>query len=72
MSENSPIKLLVLDVEKYGPQVKSLLEAVARMTAKDDLYRKVQGKAATVLAAYGDDKRVKKVAGRFLDGEPLE
>ncbi len=69
---NYALSLLVLDVEKYGPQVKSLLEAVARMTAKDDLYRKVQGKAATVLAAYGDDKRVKKVAGRFLDGEPLE
>jgi len=41
------------------------------MPAEDDLYRKVQSKAAKILAAYGDDKRVEKLAERFLDGEPL-
>jgi len=55
----------------YGPQVKPILEAVATMPAEDDLYRKVQSKAAKILAAYGDDKRVEKLAERFLDGEPL-
>lgn len=69
---NYALSLLVLDVETYGPQAKPIFEAVATMTANDDLYRKVQSKAATVLAAYGDDKKVKKLAGRFLDGEPLE
>ena len=42
------------------------------MPAGDDLYKKVQSKAAKVLAAFGDEKRVKKMAERFLDGEPLE
>ena len=69
---NYALSLLVLDVETYGPQVKPLLEAVATMTAKDDLYSKVQGKAAMVLAAYGDDRQVKRLAERFLDGKVLE
>lgn len=69
---NYALSLLVLDVDTYGPQVQPILEAVAVIPAQDDLSRKVQGKAATVLAAYGDDRKVKKLAGRFLDGEPLE
>ena len=69
---NYALSLLVLDVERYGPQVQPILEAVATMPANDDLYRKVQSKAAKVLAAYGDDRKVKKFAGRFLDGEALE
>jgi len=69
---NYAMALLVLDPETYGPQVKPILEAVAIMSADDDLYRKVQGKAAKVLAAYDDDKKVKKLAGRFLDGKALE
>ncbi|WP_026942708.1 hypothetical protein [Hellea balneolensis] len=69
---NYALSLLVLDVEAYGPQVAPILEAVATMPANDDLYRKVQSKAAKVLAAYVDDKRVKKLAEWFLDGEPLE
>lgn len=69
---NYAMSLLVLDVEVYGPQVEPILQAVATLPAPDDLYRKVQEKAAKVLAAYGDDKRVKKLAARFLDGEPLE
>ena len=69
---NYAMSLLVLDVPYYGPQVKPILESVATMTARDDLYRKVQGKAAKVLAAYEDEKKTKKLAGRFLDGEPLE
>ena len=69
---NYALSLIVLDVETYGPQVKPVLEAVATMPANDDLYRKVQNKAATVLAAYGDDKKVDKLAGRFLDGKALE
>lgn len=68
---NYALSLLVCDVETYGPQVKPILEAVATMPAEDDLYRKVQSKAAKILAAYGDDKRVEKLAERFLDGEPL-
>lgn len=69
---NYAMSLLVLDVEAYGPQVKPILEAVATMSAEDDLYRKVQGKAAKVLTVYSDDKKVEKLAGRFLDGKPLE
>jgi len=69
---NYALSLLVLDVETYGPQIKPILEAVAFMPADDDLYRKVQGKAAIILATYGDDKKVKKLAGRFLDGKALE
>ena len=69
---NYAMAFLVLDVETYSPQMKPILEAVAAMPANDDLYKKVQSKAATVLAAYGDDKRVKKLAGRFLDGKALE
>jgi len=69
---NYAMALLVLDPETYGPQVKPILEAVATMPAGDDLYRKVQDKAAMILATYGDDKKVKKLAGRFLDGESLE
>ena len=69
---NYALSLLVLDVEKYAPQVKPILEAVTSMPAGDDLYKKVQGKAAKVLVAYGDDKRVKKLAERFLDGKALE
>lgn len=68
---NYALSLLVLDVEKYAPQVAPLLEAVAGMPAGDDLYKKVQMKAAKVLAAFGDEKRVEKLAERFLDGEPL-
>jgi len=69
---NYAMALLALDGKAYKAQAKPILEAVAAMPANDDLYRKVQEKAATVLAAYGDDKKVKKLAGRFLDGEPLE
>ena len=69
---NYAMSLLVLDVKHYGPQVKPILEAVAIMPAADDLYRKVQEKAAKILSAYGDDKRVKKLAARFLDGESLD
>jgi len=69
---NYAMALLVLDVDTYGPQMKPVLEAVAAMPANDDLYKKVQSKAAKVLAAYGDDKKVKKLAGRFLDGKALE
>lgn len=72
IATNYAMSLLVLDVERYGPKIQPLLEGIAAMPAQDDLYRKVQGKAATVLAAYGDDKQVKKLAGRFLDGEALE
>jgi len=66
------MSLLVLDVETYGPQMKPLLEEVTNLPANDDLYRKVEAKVAMVLAAFGDDKQVKKLAERFLDGEPLE
>ena len=69
---NYALSLLVLDVETYGPHMKPILEVAAAMPANDDLYKKVQIKAATVLAAYGDDKQVKKLAGRFLDGKALE
>lgn len=69
---NYAMSLLVLDVETYGPQVRPLLEEVTNLPANDDLYRKVEAKAAMVLAAFGDDKQVKKLAERFLDGEPLE
>ena len=69
---NYAMSLLVLDVETYGPQVKPILQSVANLPAPDDLYRKVQVKAAKVLAAYGDDERVEKLAARFLDGKPLE
>lgn len=69
---NYAMSLLVLDVKHYGPQVKPILEAVAIMPAADDLYRKVQEKAAKILASYGDDKRVEKLAARFLDGESLD
>jgi len=69
---NYALSLLVLDVEKYGPQVMPILEAVATMPADDDLYRKVQAKAAKILASYGDDKQVKKMAERFLDGKALD
>jgi len=56
----------------YAPQTRQLLEAVAVMPAKDDLYRKVQSKAAMILAASDDLKTMEKMAERFLDGEPLE
>jgi len=69
---NYAMALLVLDAETYGPQVKPILEAVAAMPANDDLYRKVQSKAAIILATYGDDKKLEKLAGRFLDGKSLE
>jgi len=69
---NYAMALLVLDPETYGPQMKPILEAVATMPAPDDLYRKVQSKAAKVLVAYGDMDEAEKLAGRFLDGEPLE
>ena len=69
---NYAMSLLVLDVETYGPLVKPLLEEVTNLPANDDLYRKVEAKVAMVLAAYGDNKQVKKLAERFLDGEPLE
>jgi len=64
--------LLALDEEVYTAQAKPILEAVTAMPANDDLYRKVQSKAAMVLSHYGDDKKVKKLAGRFLDGKALE
>ena len=69
---NYAMSLLALDAESYGPDVKPILEVVARLPAGDDLYRKVQSKAAIVLASYGDDKKVKKLAGRFLDGKAME
>lgn len=69
---NYAMSLLVLDARRYGPHVKPILESVAKMRAGDDLYRKVQGKAAKVLATYDDDKMMKKLAERFLDGEPLD
>lgn len=69
---NYAMALLVLDADKYGPQMKPILEGVAAMPATDDLYKKVQSKAAMVLSHYGDDKKVKKLAGRFIDGKPLE
>jgi len=68
---NYAMALLVLDVEKYGPQVKPILERVATLPAPDDLYKKVQMKAATVLAVYEDGERARKLAGRFLDGKSL-
>ena len=69
---NYALSLLVLDVENYGPQVRPILEAVAAIPAGDDLYKKVQSKAATVLAAFGDADEAEKLAAKFLDGEPFE
>lgn len=69
---NYALSLLVLGRDAYAPQVRPLLEAVAAMPANDDLYRKVQGKAAKILAASEDLKTMEKMAERFLDGEPLE
>ena len=69
---NYALSLLVLDRDAYAPQVRPLLEAVAAMSANDDLYRKVQMKAAKILAASDDLKTMEKMAERFLDGEPLE
>ena len=69
---NYAMSLLVLDCEAYAPKVRPLLEAVAAMPANDDLYKKVQGKAAKTLAASDDLKAMEKMAERFLDGEPLE
>ncbi|MEP3889279.1 MAG: hypothetical protein ABJN69_02360 [Hellea sp.] len=69
---NYAMSLLVLDVETYGPQAMPILQAVASLPAPDDLYRKVQNKAAKVLAAFGDDKEIEKLAARFLDGKPLD
>lgn len=69
---NYALSLLVLDRETYAPKVRSLLEAVATMPAPDDLYKKVQDKAAKILAASDDLKAMEKMAERFLDGEPLE
>lgn len=68
---NYALSLLVLDREAYAPKVRPLLEAVATMPANDDLYKKVQGKAAKVLAASDNLKSMEKMAERFLDGEPL-
>ena len=69
---NYALSLLVLGRDAYAPQVRPLLEAVAAMPANDDLYRKVQMKAARILAASDDLKTMEKMAERFLDGEPLE
>jgi len=69
---NYALSLFVLDRDAYAPQVRPLLEAVAAMPANDDLYRKVQGKAAKILAASDDLKTMEEMAERFLDGEPLE
>jgi len=69
---NYALSLLVLDRDAYAPQVRQLLEAAAAMPANDDLYRKVQMKAAMILAASDDLKTMEKMAERFLDGEPLE
>jgi len=69
---NYAMALLALDTKTYSPQMKPILEAVVTMPATDDLYKKVQSKAAMVLSHYGDDKKVKKLAGRFLDGKALE
>ena len=69
---NYALSLLVLGRDAYAPQVRPLLEAVAAMPAPDDLYRKVQMKAAKILAASEDLKTMEKMAERFLDGEPLE
>lgn len=69
---NYAFSLLVLDRDAYAPQVRLLLEAIAAMPANDDLYRKVQMKAAKILAASEDLKTMEKMAERFLDGEPLE
>lgn len=68
---NYALSLLVLDRDAYAPKVRPLLEAVATMPAPDDLYKKVQNKAAKILAASGDLKTMEKMAERFLDGEPL-
>ena len=68
---NYALSLLVLDRDSYAPQVRPLLEAVATMPVPDDLYRKVQMKAAKILAASDDLKTMEKMAERFLDGEPL-
>lgn len=68
---NYALSLLVLDREAYAPKVRLLLEAVATMPASDDLYKKVQAKAAKILAASGDLKAMEKMAERFLDGQPL-
>jgi len=69
---NYAMSLLALDAQIYGPQIKPVLGAIAAMPANDDLYRKVQVKSATVLAAFGDDKKVEKMAERFLEGKPLK
>ena len=69
---NYALSLLVLDRDAYAPQVRPLLEAVAAMPANDDLYKKVQIKAAKILAASDDLKAMEKMAERFLDGQPLE
>jgi hypothetical protein len=68
---NYALSLLVLDREAYAPKVRQLLEAVATMPANDDLYKKVQGKAAKIFAASEDLKTMEIMAERFLDGEPL-
>ena len=69
---NYAMGYLALGGDIYGPKVKPILETIAAQPVNEYVYAQVQIKAGKVLAAYGDDKKVEKMAKRFLDGKPLE
>ena len=66
---NYAMSLLVLNVDHYGPYMRPVLENVSSLDTITHLDRKVQARAVDVLTHYDDTKRVKKLAGRFLDGK---
>ena len=69
---NFAMSLLVLNSEHYGPFTWPILENISQSQVSTDLDRKVQARAVQVLTHHEDQKRVKKLAADFLDGEPAE
>jgi len=69
IATNYAMSLLVLDAELYGPKVKPLLEDIITWPAPNDLYKKVQDRAADILTVYDDAKEVEDLAEKFLDGK---
>lgn len=68
---NYAMSLLVINADHYGEYVRSILENISQQQVSTDLDRKVRTRIIDLLSHYEDTKRIEKLAGKILDGKPL-
>jgi len=69
IATNYAASLFVLDRDLYGEETHAKLVSVAAMTPQNDVERRVQSRAAEMLALMEKPKKAKKFAENFLDGD---